>query len=165
MKIFGEFKSEHEKDVLLLELGYALISLVDKEHGAELLEHITRIRCEVALDMGLVVPRIRIVDNMTLEPNEYCFKIRGIEVGRSNIRLGYYMCMNSGATHEIEGEKTKDPAFGMDAIWVPESRRSEAEQAGYAVVDPPTIIANHLTQIIRMNAAEILGRQEKDSAR
>lgn len=148
-------------DALSLELGYALIPLVDKEHGAELLERITRIRREVALDMGLVVPRIRIVDNMTLEPNEYCFKIRGIEAGRSNIRLGYYMCMNAGGVvHEIEGEKTKDPAFGMAAIWVPESRRSEAEQAGYAVVDPPTIIATHLTQIIRMNAADILGRQE-----
>lgn len=148
-------------DPLSLELGYALIPLVDKEHGAELLERITRIRREVALDMGLEVPRIRIVDNMTLEPNEYCFKIRGIEAGRSNIRLGYYMCMNAGGvSHEIEGEKTKDPAFGMAAIWVPESRRMEAEQAGYAVVDPPTIIATHLTQIIRMNAADILGRQE-----
>lgn len=148
-------------DPLLLELGYGLLALVDKEKGAELLERITRIRKEVALDMGLVTPKIRIVDNMTLEPNEYCFKIRGIEVGKSNIRLGYYMCMNAGGVlSEIEGEKTKDPAFGMPAIWVPESRRSEAEQNGYAVVDPPTIIATHLTQIIRMNASDILGRDE-----
>lgn len=148
-------------DPLSLELGYALIPLVDKEKGAELLERVTRIRREAALDMGLVVPRIRIVDNMTLDPNEYCFKIRGIEAGRAKIRLGYYMCMNAGGVkHEIDGEKTRDPAFGMQAIWVPESRRAEAEQAGYAVVDPPTIIATHLTQIIRMNAADILSRQE-----
>jgi flagellar biosynthesis protein FlhA len=148
-------------DPLSLELGYALIPLVDKEKGAELLERITRIRREAALDMGLVVPRIRIVDNMTLDPDEYSFKIRGIEAGRSKIRLGYYMCMNTGGvTQELEGEKTKDPAFGMPAIWVPEVKRTEAEQAGYAVVDPPTIIATHLTEIIRLHAAEILGRQE-----
>jgi flagellar biosynthesis protein FlhA len=148
-------------DPLSLELGYALIPLVDKEKGAELLERVTRIRREAALDLGLVVPRIRIIDNMTLEPSEYCFKIRGIEAGRSKIRLGYYMCMNTGnVTEEIKGDKTKDPAFGMPAVWIPEDRRVEAERAGYAVVDPPTIIATHLTEIIRSHAAEILGRQE-----
>jgi len=148
-------------DPLSLELGYALIPLVDKEKGAELLERITRIRREAALDLGLVVPRIRIIDNMTLDPSEYSFKIRGIEAGRSKIRLGYYMCMNTGSvTQEIKGDATKDPAFGMPAIWVPEEQRAEAEHAGYAVVDPPTIIATHLTEIIRSHAAEILGRQE-----
>ena len=148
-------------DTLSLELGYALIPLVDKEKGAELLERITRIRHESALDLGLIVPPIRIVDNMTLDPNEYSFKIRGIEAGRSKIRLGYYMCMNTGmVSEEIQGEKTKDPAFGMNAIWVPEERRTEAERAGYTVVDPPTIIATHLTEIIKAHAAEILGRQE-----
>ncbi|MCR5290086.1 MAG: flagellar biosynthesis protein FlhA [Treponema sp.] len=148
-------------DPLSLELGYALIPLVDKEKGAELLERVTRIRREAALDLGLVVPRIRIIDNMTLDPSEYCFKIRGIDVGRSKIRLGYYMCMNTGAVvNEIKGDETRDPAFGMPAIWVPESQRQEAESSGYAVVDPPTIIATHLTEIIRSHAAEILGRQE-----
>jgi flagellar biosynthesis protein FlhA len=148
-------------DPLSLELGYALIPLVDKEKGAELLERITRIRREAALDLGLVVPRIRIIDNMTLDPSEYSFKIRGIEAGRSKIRLGYYMCMDTGnVSQEIKGDKTKDPAFGMPAIWVPEDQRIEAEHAGYAVVDPPTIIATHLTEIIRSHAAEILGRQE-----
>ncbi|MBQ9494546.1 MAG: FHIPEP family type III secretion protein [Treponema sp.] len=148
-------------DTLSLELGYALIPLVDKEKGAELLERITRIRHESALDMGLIVPPIRIVDNMTLDPNEYSFKIRGIEAGRSKIRLGYYMCMNTGmVTEEIQGERTKDPAFGMPAIWLPEERRAEAERNGYTVVDPPTIIATHLTEIIKAHAAEILGRQE-----
>ena len=148
-------------DPLSLELGYALIPLVDKEKGAELLERVVRIRREAALDLGLVVPSIRIIDNMVLEPSEYSFKIKGIEAGRGKIRLGYYMCMNTGSvTEELQGEKTKDPAFGMPAIWLPEDKRVEAERAGYAVVDPPTIIATHLTEIIRSHAAEILGRQE-----
>ena len=148
-------------DTLSLELGYALIPLVDKENGAELVERIGRIRHEAALDMGLIVPPIRILDNMTLDPNEYSFKIRGIEAGRSTIRLGYYMCMNNGTvTEELQGEKTKDPAFGMNAIWLPEEKRAEAERNGYTVVDPPTIIATHLTEIIKAHAAEIIGRQE-----
>jgi flagellar biosynthesis protein FlhA len=148
-------------DPLSLELGYALIPLVDKEKGAELLERVTRIRREAALDLGLVVPRIRIIDNMTLDPNEYSFKIRGIEAGRSRIKPGYYMCMDTGNVIEkITGEKTTDPAFGVPAIWVSEDQRTDAEKAGYAVVDPPTIIATHLTEIIRSHAADILGRQE-----
>ena len=150
-------------DPLQLQLGFALIPLVDKEKGAELLERITRIRRECALDIGLPVPKIRIIDNMSLEPNEYVFQIRGIKAGGSKLRLGYYMCMNTGlVTEEIPGEVTKDPAFGMPAIWVPEERRVEAEQAGYAVIDPPTVIATHITEIIRGNAARILGRQEVD---
>lgn len=150
-------------DPLQLQLGFALIPLVDKEKGAELLERITRIRRECALDIGLPVPKIRIIDNMSLEPNEYVFQIRGIKAGGSKLRLGYYMCMNTGlVTEEIPGEVTKDPAFGMPAIWVPEERRAEAEQAGYAVIDPPTVIATHITEIIRGNAARILDRQEVD---
>jgi flagellar biosynthesis protein FlhA len=144
-----------------LELGYALIPLVDKEKGAELLERVTRIRREAGLDLGLVVPKIRIIDNMTLAPDEYSFKIKGIEAGRSKIKLGYYMCMNTGAaTEEIKGEQTFDPAFGVPAVWVSEDQREDAERAGYAVVDPPTIIATHITEIIRSHAAEILGRLE-----
>lgn len=148
-------------DDLSLELGYALLPLVSEEAGAELLDRISRIRKESALDIGLPVPKIRIIDNMNLNPNEYSFKLRGIEVGRSAIRLGYYMCMNTGSVlEEIKGEATKDPTFGMPAIWVPEAQRVEAEQAGYVVVDPPTIIATHLTELIRNHAHEILGRKE-----
>lgn len=148
-------------DPLSLELGYALIPLVQKEKGAELLERIVRIRNEAKLDMGFVIPKIRIQDNMTLDPNDYSFKIKGIEAGHANIRLGYYMCMDTGAVIKpLQGEKTNDPAFGMDAIWLPEDQRAEAEEAGYVVVDPPTIIATHLTEIIRSHAAELLGRQE-----
>ena len=147
-------------DPLSLELGYALIPLVDKEKGAELLERISRIRTESRHDMGLDIPKIRIQDNVTLEPNDYSFKIEGIEAGHATVRIGYVMCMDTGAvTEQLEGERTKDPAFGMDAIWLPEDRRQEAENAGYVVVDPPTIISTHITEIIRSHAAEMLDRQ------
>lgn len=148
-------------DPLCLELGVALLDLVDKNKGAELLKRITRIRQEAALDLGLVVPRIRIIDNLTLDPQEYSFKIRGIEAGRARLKIGYYMCLDTGTVIEqMKGEATKDPAFGVPAIWVPEDQRQEAERNGYSVVDPPTIIATHMTEIIRSHAAEILGRQE-----
>ena len=153
-------------DDLSLELGLALLPLVDKQKGAELLERVKRIRREAALDLGLVIPKIRIVDNMTLDANEYCFKIRGIEAGRSKIKPGFYMCMNTGTVapgNEIHGEKTVDPTFGVPAIWISEDQRGDAERAGYAVVDPPTIVATHLTEIIRTHAADILGRQEVSS--
>lgn len=147
-------------DPLSLELGYALIPLVDKQKGAELLERISRIRTEARHDIGLNIPKIRIQDNMTLEPNDYSFKIKGIEAGHATVRLGYVMCMDTGAvTEQLEGEKTKDPTFGMDAIWLPEDRRNEAENAGYVVVDPPTIISTHITEIIRSHAAEMIDRQ------
>ncbi len=151
-------------DNLSLELGYALIPLVSKEKGAELLERITRIRNEAKLDMGFLIPKIHIQDNMTLDPNDYSFKIKGIEAGHANIKLGYYMCMDTGSVIKpLKGERTKDPAFGMDAIWLPEDQRAEAEEAGYVVVDPPTIIATHITELIRANAAKMLGRQEVSS--
>ena len=147
-------------DPLSLELGYALIPLVDKEKGAELLERISRIRTETRYDIGINIPQIHIQDNMTLEPNDYSFKIAGIEQGHSSVRVGYVMCLDTGAvTEQLEGEKTKDPAFGMDAIWLPEDRRSEAESVGYVIVDPPTIISTHITEIIRTHAAELLDRQ------
>lgn len=148
-------------DPLSLELGYGLIPLVDRDKGAELLERVHRIRRESALDLGLVIPRIRIIDNMRLEPSEYCFKIRGVDVGRGKIRMGYFLCINPGnVTDDIPGEKTRDPAFGLPALWVGEEKREEAERAGYTVVDPPSIIATHLTEIIKRHANEILGRQE-----
>ncbi|MDR0624444.1 MAG: flagellar biosynthesis protein FlhA, partial [Treponema sp.] len=147
-------------DPLSLELGYALIPLVDKEKGAELLERVQGVRRQSALDLGLVIPKIRIIDNMVLEPQEYCFKIKGVDVGRGKIRMGYYLCINPGTvTEELSGEKTRDPAFGLPAVWITEDKRDEAERAGYTVVDPPSIIATHLTEIIKHHAADILGRQ------
>ncbi len=151
-------------DPLSLEIGYGLIPLVDKDRGAELLDRITRIRREAALDLGLVVPRIRIIDNMRLEPSEYCFKIKGVEVGRGIIKMGSYLAINPGGIkEEIEGEATRDPAFGLPAVWIAEAEREKAERLGYTVVDPPSIIATHLTEIIKAHAAEILGRQEVQS--
>ena len=151
-----------ELDELSLEIGYALIPLVDAEKGAELMSRVKRIRREAALDLGIVIPAIHIMDQMELSSDEYSFKIRGIEVGRSRLKQGHFMCLNTGGVpkdREIAGEATKDPAFNMDAIWLPDSKRLEAEKAGYAVIDPPTIIATHLTELIRKNAASILSRQ------
>ena len=157
----GEIAPIVPLDPLSLELGYALIPLVDKDKGAELLERITRIRREAALDLGLVAPRIRIIDNMRLEPSEYCFKIRGVEVARGKIRMGWYLSINpGGVSEEISGERTVDPTFGLPAVWISEENRDRAERAGYTVVDPPAIIATHLTEVIKKHAAEILGRQE-----
>ena len=159
-----EFPKVAPLDPISLELGYGLVPLVDKEQGAELLERITKIRRETALDMGLIVPRIRIIDNMRLDSSAYCLKIRGVEVGNGILRMDNFLCINpGGVSAEIEGEKTSDPAFGLPAIWINASDRDRAERAGYTVVDPPSIIATHLTELIKRNASSILGRQEVQS--
>ena len=133
---------------------------MDKDKGADLLERVQRVRRETALNLGIVIPKIRIIDNMLLGSSEYCFKIRGVEAGKGVIRMGYYLCINPGTvTEEIPGEKTQEPVFGLPALWVGEDRRDEAERLGYNVVDPPSIIATHLTEIINHHAAEILDRQ------
>ena len=151
-------------DPLSLEIGYGLIPLVDKEQGAELLDRITRIRRESALELGLVVPRIRIIDNMRLEPAEYLFKIRGVEVGRGKIKMGHYLAIQAGKAAEgLAGEQTRDPAFGLPAVWIVEEDREKAERLGCTVVDPPSIIATHLTEIIKRYSSEILGRQDVQS--
>lgn len=148
-------------DPLSLELGLGLLNLVDKEKGAELLERILRMRHEAGIELGLVVPSIHVIDNVRLDPSEYCFKLKGVEIGKSKLRMGSYMCLNTGGvTQELNGEPTKDPAFGLSAIWLPENRREEAERAGYSVIDPPTIIATHLTELIKRYSADILGYQE-----
>jgi len=148
-------------DALSLELGYGLVPLVEREKGAELLERVQGVRRQAAYDLGLVIPKVRIIDNSVLEPSEYCFKIKGVDSGRGKIRIGYFLCINPGnATTQLEGEKTIDPAFGLPAIWIEQDKRDEAERSGYTVVDPPSIIATHLTEIIRKSAADILGLQD-----
>jgi flagellar biosynthesis protein FlhA len=157
----GDIPQMEPPDQLSLELGYGLIPLVDKDKGAELLERVKEMRRQIALDMGIVIPIIRIIDNIQLASSEYCFKIRGVDVGKSIIRMGNYLCIKPGTVkEELSGEKTTDPAFGLPAIWISEDKRDEAERAGYTVVDPPSIIATHLTEIIKHHAAELLGRQE-----
>ncbi len=161
-----ELAPVNEVPVLGLDIGFALISLADAENGGELLERIRRIRKETVLNLGFVVPPIRIRDDMQLSPEEYSFKIRGIEVGHSLLKVGHYMCLNTGNVpkdRELKGEATHDPAFGMNAIWLPEAKRTEAENAGYAVIDLPTIIATHLTEVIKRHAAEIICRQDVDA--
>lgn len=156
-----EFPKLVRLDPLALELGFGLIPLVDQEKGAELLDRVKRIRQEAALDLGLVVPRIRIMDNMRLEATDYCFKIKGVESGMGRILLGRYLAINPGGEREVlPGEKTREPTFGLEATWIGEDIRDKAERLGYTVVDPPSIVATHLSQIIKRNAADILGRQE-----
>lgn len=147
-------------DPLSLEIGYNLVPIVDDSKTSELLDRIVKIRREVALEFGIVVPKIRIVDNMRLEPNEYSFKLRGVEIGHGEIKLGKFLVINVGADSGIEGDLTKDPSFGLPSLWVNDDGREVAEKLGYTVVDPPSIIATHMTELIKRHACEILTRQD-----
>ena len=147
-------------DDLSLQFGYGLIPLVDEKRGSVLVPRVKRIRKEIALETGLVMPVIRMMDAMNLPPDEYCITIQGAEVARSKIRMGAYLAVNPGNVQdEIPGEPTLDPAFGLPAIWISESNQAAAERAGYTVIDPPSIIATHLTQVIKTHADDILSRQ------
>jgi flagellar biosynthesis protein FlhA len=148
-------------DPLELEIGYNLIPLVDANQGGDLLNRITLIRRQIAIDLGLVVPPIRIRDNIQLQPSSYVFKIKGVEFAQYEIIPDQFMAMNPGtATSKISGIEVEEPAFGLPAVWIQSSLRERAEMAGYTVVDPSTVVATHITEIIRKNAHEILGRQE-----
>jgi len=148
-------------DPLEVEIGYSLIPLVDPEQGGTLLDRITNIRKRSAIEMGLIVPPIRIRDNMELEPPEYSILIKGVELGNGRLEVGKLMAMDPGDVEEkIEGDEFIEPVFGLRAIWINADSRDLAERRGYTVVDCPTIIATHLTEIIKRHAAEILGRQE-----
>lgn len=147
-------------DAFSLELGYGLIPLVDKEKGTELLDKIVKVRREIALELGVVVPKVRIIDNMRLMPTHYSFKIRGVEMGKGVIRLDMYMVINPPSTGEIQGESTLDPAFGLPALWIDDDQRSKAEKLGLTVVDPPSIIITHLTELIKKNIFEVFTRQD-----
>lgn len=148
-------------DPMELETGYALIPLVDPDQGGDLLERITVIRRRMALDMGLIVPPIRIRDNMQLDPNTYVINIRNAEVAEGEVYPDQFLAMNPGdVSEELEGEQTVEPAFGLPATWIGEEQREKAERAGYTVVDPSSVIATHLTEVIKDNAADILGREQ-----
>ena len=148
-------------DPLEVEIGYNLIPLVDPEQGGTLLERITNIRRRSAIDMGLIVPPIRIRDNMELEPEAYSILIKGVDVGNGKLQIGKLMAMDPGDVREkIEGVEFIEPVFGLKAIWIDSNRRDDAESRGYTVVDCPTIVATHLTELIKRHADEILGRQE-----
>jgi len=148
-------------DALEVEIGYSLIPLADPDQGGTLLDRITNIRRRSALEMGLIVPPIRIRDNMELPPQDYSILIKGVEVGHGSLQVGKLMAMDPGTVEEkIEGVEFTEPVFNLRAIWIDPDNRDVAERRGYTVVDCPTIIATHLTEIIRRHADEILGRQE-----
>lgn len=148
-------------DQLELEIGYNLIPLCDTTQGGDLLNRIALIRRQIAIDLGLIVPAIRIRDNIQLAPSVYLFKIKGSEYARYEIMPDHYLAIMTGAVDsKISGIEVMEPAFGMPALWISPNMRDKAEVSGYTVVDPSTLIATHLTEIIRKNADEILGRQE-----
>ncbi|MFA7572577.1 MAG: flagellar biosynthesis protein FlhA [Lutispora sp.] len=148
-------------DPIELEFGYGILPLVDANQGGDLLDRLVMIRRQCALDLGIVVPIIRLRDNIQLKPNEYVIKIKGTDVASGEIMFDNYLAMNPGtAEGDLEGIKTIEPAFGLPAVWINESQKEKAEMMGFTVVDPPSIIATHLTEIIKNHSSELLGRQD-----
>ncbi|HAN10592.1 MAG TPA: flagellar biosynthesis protein FlhA [Clostridiales bacterium] len=148
-------------DPIELEFGYGIIPLADANQGGDLLDRVVMIRRQIALELGTIVPIIRLRDNIQLNPNQYIIKIKGIEVVKGDIMFDHYMAMNPGyVEEEIDGIDTIEPAFGQPALWITEKQREKAESFGYAVVDPPSIIATHLTEIIKSHLHELLTRQD-----
>ncbi len=148
-------------DPIELEFGYGIIPLADANQGGDLLDRVVLIRRQLALELGMIVPVIRLRDNIQIGPNEYIIKIKGSEVAKGELLFDYFMAMNSGGVEEeLDGIKTIEPAFGLPALWIQESQRDRAEMLGYTVVDPPSIIATHLTEVIKKHSYELLGRQE-----
>lgn len=148
-------------DPIELEFGYGIIPLADVNQGGDLLDRVVMIRRQLALEMGMIVPVIRLRDNIQLNPNQYVIKIKGVEVSQGEMMMDHFMAMNPGtAEDDIEGIPTTEPAFGLPAVWISESQRDRAEMLGYTVVDPPSIIATHMTEIIKRHAHELLGRQD-----
>lgn len=148
-------------DPMELEIGYGLIPLVDVKQGGDLLDRITMIRRQLATELGLIIPPIRIRDNIQLKPNEYRIKIRTILVGKGELMSGAYLAMDPGAvTKKMRGIPTVEPAFNLPALWITESQKDDAEVAGYTVVELPAVLATHLTEVIKQHAHEILTRQE-----
>ena len=148
-------------DPIELEFGYGIIPLADVNQGGDLLDRVVMIRRQIALELGTVVPIIRLRDNIQLNPNQYIIKIKGIQITEGEILFDHYMAMNPGyVEEEITGIPTFEPSFHLPAIWITEGQRERAESLGYTVVDPPSIIATHLTEIIRMHIDELLTRQD-----
>jgi len=147
-------------DPIEFEFGYGLIPLVDAAQGGDLLDRVVMIRRQLALELGIVIPVVRIRDNIQLQPNEYRIKIKGNEMARGELLLDHYLAMSSGDDNSIEGIDTIEPSFGLPAKWITEPVKEDAEMLGYTVVDPPSVVSTHLTEMIRANAHELLGRQE-----
>ena len=151
-------------DPIELEFGYGIIPLANVSQGGDLLDRVVMIRRQVALELGTIVPIIRLRDNIQLNPNQYIIKIKGIQVAEGEILFDHYLAMNPGyVEEEITGIPTFEPSFHLPAVWITEGQRERAESLGYTVVDPPSIIATHLTEIIRHHIAELLTRQDVQS--
>ncbi|MBM7701882.1 flagellar biosynthesis protein FlhA [Metabacillus iocasae] len=148
-------------DPIEFEFGYGLIPLADTNQGGDLLDRIVMIRRQLALELGLVIPVVRIRDNIQLQPNEYRLKVKGNEMARGEILLDHYLAISPGVEDDsIEGIDTMEPAFGMPAKWITDTMKEQAEMFGYTVVDPPSVVSTHITEIIKSHAHELLGRQE-----
>jgi flagellar biosynthesis protein FlhA len=148
-------------DPLELEIGYGLIPLVDSEQGGDLLVRITQLRKQCATEIGILIPPIRIRDNIQLKPNEYVIMIKGVDSARGELMLGRYLALNSGiAEEEVEGTRVIEPAFGLPATWIAQGQRERAEHLGYTVVEAVAVLTTHLLEVLKSNAHQILGRQE-----
>ncbi|MFZ0477153.1 MAG: flagellar biosynthesis protein FlhA [Halobacillus sp.] len=148
-------------DPIEFEFGYSLIPIADSNQGGDLLDRIVMIRRQLAIELGIVIPVVRIRDNIQLHPNEYRLKIKGNEAARGELLLDHYLAMSPGdEDEELEGIETQEPAFGLPAKWVTEDQKDEAELSGYTVVDPPSVVSTHITEVIKQHAHSLLGRQE-----
>ncbi len=148
-------------DPMELTVGYGLIRLVDRKQGGDLLERITNLRRQVASELGIVVPPIRIRDDLQLAAHEFCVKLKGLQIGRGEVMPGHLLAMNAGAvTEPVHGIETKEPAFGLPALWIEESQRHEAEHRNYTVVEPTSVISTYLIELVRRHADELVTRQE-----
>ncbi|MBL5767214.1 flagellar biosynthesis protein FlhA [Heyndrickxia sporothermodurans] len=148
-------------DPIEFEFGYGLIPLADANQGGDLLDRVVMIRRQLALELGIVIPVVRIRDNIQLQPNEYVLKIKGSEMGRGELLLDHYLAMSPGIGEDsIEGIDTIEPSFGLPAKWITEDAKEQAEILGFTVVDPPSVVSTHITELLRANAYELLGRQE-----
>lgn len=157
----NEIKNIIKVDHLEVEVGYNLISLVLPEQGGDFLDRVSMIRKQMAMELGIIIPPVRILDNLQLEPNIYRVKLKGVEISRFEIVPGHYLAMDSGmSTDDIKGIETREPAFDTPALWIDESQKEEAEMANYTIVDPPSVMATHLTELIKEHAHELIGRQE-----
>jgi len=157
----NETTTPPEVDTLEVQLGYGLVSLVEGDGKGDLVDRIFGIRKEFAKEMGIIVPKVRIKDNLELQPAQYVLMIKGVSVGSGELMQGYVLAMDPGQVrNRIPGIETKEPVFGLSALWIPEKSREKAQMEGYTVVDNGTVIATHLSEIIRRHAYELLGRQE-----
>ncbi len=151
-------------EMLELDLGYQLIKLADTGRGGDLLERIRSMRRKIAADYGFLMPQVRIRDNLQLSPNEYQILLKGVEIGRGEVYADKFLAMNSGlATEEVEGIHTKEPAFGLDAIWIDADKKEDAIIKGYTVIDPATVVSTHMSELVKKHAEELLTRQEVQS--